>query len=156
MKIILIRHAKAYEANEDPQRNLTPEGYEESKIIGNMIKKTQWNIKEILTSPILRAKQTAQTISVILNLNVKETTGLKPNYAMQNIQSILLEYDANDSIIFVLHMPDIAEISSTILNIPVNQLFFSTASAIGINITSLNPIQGMLIFLYQPSLIINF
>lgn len=153
MKIVLIRHAKAFESSEDPERHLTPKGKEESQLIGNIIKKTQWNFKEILTSPVLRAKETAEIIGFLLNLNVKETTGLKPNYALQNIQSILLEYDMNDSLILVLHMPDIAEITSKILNIPVSQIFFSTTSATGINITSLNPLQGILIFHYQPDLI---
>ncbi len=156
MKIVLIRHAKAYEASDDPQRHLTPEGKEESKIIGNLLKRTQWNFKEILTSPVNRAKETAEIIHSILHIDIKERNELKPNNVKDNLESILLEYDANDSIIMVLHMPDIAEIAAAILNLPVSQLFFSTASAIGINLISTKPPQGILIFLYQPNLINNF
>ena len=151
MKIILVRHAKAYESNEDPQRNLTDEGKKEAQIIRSFIQKTHWNIKEILTSPILRAKQTAQILNQEFKIPIEEKLELKPNSALFHFNELLSKYQMNDALIFVLHMPDIVEIASEILKIPANNLFFSTGSAIGINITSTNPLEGILIFHYQPS-----
>jgi len=151
MKIILVRHAKAYESSEDPQRNLTEEGKKEAQIIRTFIQKTRWQFKEILTSPILRAKQTAQILNQEFKIPIEEKLELKPNSALFHFNELLSKYQMNDSLIFVLHMPDIVEIASEILKIPSNNLFFSTGSAIGINITNTNPLDGILIFHYQPN-----
>jgi phosphohistidine phosphatase len=150
MKLVLIRHAKAFEANQDPQRNLTEEGKKEAQVIRKYLQRLNWHFKEILTSPVLRAYQTAEIINEVFQTIIIQKNELKPNQATENIDSILLNYHLNDSLIIVLHMPDIAEIASKILKIPINNLFFSTCSAMGINITNLNPLEGILIFHYQP------
>lgn len=151
MKLILVRHAKAFEANQDPQRNLTEDGKKEATIIGKYIKKTGWKFQNLLSSPVLRAIQTAEIINREIQTNIIQKIELKPNYALENIDSLLLNFKIDDSLILVLHMPDIAEIVSRILKIPSSNLFFSTGSAIGLNITNLNPIEGILVFHYQPN-----
>ncbi len=151
MKIVLIRHAKAYESTEDPKRNLTEEGKKEAEKIAKLLKKTNWNFTEILTSPILRAYQTAEIINEQLQISIKQRKELEPNQAFFQLENHIYNYDPNDSIIFIVHMPDVAQIASKILKIPVDNLFFSTGSAMGINLSNLKPLQGILIFHYQPN-----
>ncbi len=151
MKLVLIRHCKAYEAEQDPDRNLTKEGIEEANHIAKALQKTNWQFSFILTSPINRALQTANILQSILHCNVIPKKELSPNSALENYLYLLKEHSISENLIFVLHMPDIARIAALILKIPEHNIYFSTGSAIGINIQKKNDsVEGILVFFYQP------
>lgn len=150
MKLVLVRHCRAFEASQDPERNLTPDGIKEAKIIGNFLKKTNWKFQHILTSSVKRAVQTAHILKTFLDCEVLSKNELTPNLAIENFNNIIQNFDLSDNLIFVLHMPDIAILSSQILKLPDENLFFSTGSAIGINIQNIRNLKGILVFLYQP------
>lgn len=72
MKISLIRHGltplnKAKKVNGEVDEPLAPEGFEQAK---NIISFIPSSITHIYTSPLLRARQTAEVISSALNLPV--------------------------------------------------------------------------------------
>lgn len=153
MKLVFVRHCKAFEASQDPERNLTSEGRKEAEIIGNFLKKTNWKFQLILTSSVKRAVQTADIIKTFLNCDVISKNELIPNLAIENFKNIILNFSLSDNLVFILHMPDIAVLSSQILKLPEENLFFSTGSAIGINIQNIQDLKGILVFLYQPELL---
>ncbi|MCS7204144.1 MAG: phosphohistidine phosphatase SixA [Leptospiraceae bacterium] len=153
MKLVLIRHCKAYESYEDPERRLNEQGIQEAKIVARLLKKTNWKFKEILTSPILRAVQTCEVFNQEFHLPIVQRVELKPNNALVYFDSLLASYHANDAIIIVFHMPDVAEIAARILKLPSNNLYVSTGGMIGINLTNIQRLEGILVFMYQPELL---
>ncbi len=150
MKIVLVRHGQASDSPVDSERKLTEQGKKESHIVGKYLKNLNWNFKEILSSPLLRAKETADEIQNFLKVEISLKEVLKPNQGPRHFENLLLNYDNNDSLILVLHMPDIAEITSRLLKMPISSLYFSTGSAIGINI-DIQRWENILVFLYQPN-----
>lgn len=151
MKVVLVRHCKAFEADQDPNRNLTKEGIEEANILAKALQKINWQFSFILSSPVNRALQTANILQTTLQCNLVPKKELSPNLAVENYEELLKSYSISQNLVLVLHMPDIARITALILKIPEQNLFFSTGSAIGINIQKTNPsLEGILVFFYQP------
>lgn len=83
-QIFLVRHGLRYHTKGDP--GLTPEGVEQSKKVGKYL--MQYPIYQIRTSPLLRAKETAQHINeslkqeLIIDERLREriTWGDDPNH----------------------------------------------------------------------------
>ncbi|MFN3603186.1 MAG: SixA phosphatase family protein [Leptonema sp. (in: bacteria)] len=154
MKLVLVRHSRAYESNQDPERNLTDEGIREAKTTAKFLQKTNWKFSAIYTSPLNRALQTANILQSSLSCDVVPKKDLSPNLAINHFKEFLTNFSLSENLVFVLHMPDISWIASHILNIPEQNLFFSTGATMGINIQEITPIpKGILIFLYQPEML---
>src|SRR5471032_1567767 len=61
MKLYLLRHATAVDiASSDAQRELTREGREEARIASAALTELSVKLSHILTSPLMRAHQTAE------------------------------------------------------------------------------------------------
>ncbi len=76
MEIYILRHGLAGEASEwapkpDWQRPLTEEGRKKIKKIAKFLKRADVDFDRILTSPYLRAKQTAEIVAKSLKLEKK-------------------------------------------------------------------------------------
>lgn len=155
MKLAIVRHCKAYEAHEDPERKLTEEGQNEAIIIAQHLKKTGWKFKEILTSPVLRALETGKIINQYLQIPLKQKQELKPHNALEEFHNLLSEYDMNEALILVFHMPDVAEIVARILKIPTQSLYVSPGAVFGIKILNKQKFDGILTFLYQPEFLLE-
>jgi len=61
MDLILLRHGKAedFHADGDAARELVERGREQSRMAGRFLKSTSWLPDIVLTSPLMRARQTA-------------------------------------------------------------------------------------------------
>lgn len=113
MKVYLIQHAEAKREEEDPTRPLSERGIFDIKKIANFLK-GKINVKKILHSGKLRAKQTAEILAEIISCEeVKEIDGLAP---MDNPKIILERLnEEKDDIILVGHLPHLEKLSSILL-----------------------------------------
>ncbi len=67
MKLYLLRHAAAVDvALSDAERELTREGREEARIAGAALAELGVKVSHILTSPLVRARQTADIVAKVL------------------------------------------------------------------------------------------
>ena len=64
MRLILVRHAKAAPGEPDELRPLTPEGREQARRLGIELRKAGVTPDAVLTSPLLRAQETAAALDV--------------------------------------------------------------------------------------------
>jgi phosphohistidine phosphatase len=120
MKLYLVRHAAAIERitdSPDAHRYLTPEGRVFFRKTARTLLKNSIEPGIILTSPFLRALQTADILAEALDYNgplvVREE--LQPGFDMQSLHNILNEYKTVDEIVLVGHEPDLSSIISRIL-----------------------------------------
>ncbi|MEW6713450.1 MAG: histidine phosphatase family protein [Candidatus Riflebacteria bacterium] len=153
MKLVLMRHAEAFDALQNPDRPLTSEGRDDAARMGRMLAETGWAWKELRSSPVIRARETAEIVAPILNVGVQIEQTLEPGCSYRSIASLLRPEENSSARLFVLHMPDIAVIAGELLGLPADRMFFSPGSAIGINLAGPNRPEGMLIFQYQPGLL---
>ena len=113
MKLHLVRHATASDAGpSDAQRELTREGKEEARIAGAALAKLDVRVSYVLSSPLVRARQTAEIVSEALKLN-KDDVELLPelgnNASTASLLKALRPYALASEIILVGHMPSLAE-----------------------------------------------
>ncbi|HOP49158.1 MAG TPA: phosphohistidine phosphatase SixA [Ignavibacteriales bacterium] len=114
MNLYLIRHEKAEEhakTFKDFDRNLTPEGIKRLK---NSIKfwKNFLKIDIIISSPYLRALQTAQIIAEDFELSLEIHKDLGCGTNSQKVLNLLDNYSDFENIALVGHEPDISNIIS--------------------------------------------
>lgn len=162
IELYLMRHGIAANLGEggilnDADRPLTPDGRARMKLAAAGIRKLELKFNVILTSPLLRARQTAEAVAEILELQhrVKILESLAPGRAFVEGEGrhaeIFLELGGYqfDRALLVGHMPDLSELASYLLagnrNLNVE---FKKGSVCAIEVASLPP-RGPGLLLWQ-------
>jgi phosphohistidine phosphatase len=123
MKLIVVRHAEAVERTAEVHeegRYLTPEGRSFfRKTARTMLDK---GIKPdlILTSPLLRAVQTADILAETISYAgpLVATEELAPGFDMQALQKLLETYPETREMVIVGHEPDLSGVIVSLLSLP--------------------------------------
>jgi phosphohistidine phosphatase len=148
-----MRHGIAADLGEagvikDADRPLTPEGRAKMKLAAEGLRELGLKFNLILTSPLLRARQTAEVVAEVLELQhkVKIIESLAPGQAFIESEGqhaeIFLELGAYqfDRALLVGHMPDLAELASLLLSGNRNlNIEFKKGSVCAIEVSSLPP-----------------
>jgi phosphohistidine phosphatase len=112
MKLYLVRHASASDiAASDAERELTREGREEARIVGAALAELGVKPASILSSPLLRARQTAEIIAKELKFSGKceARDELSNGTTTPSLLKALQPYASRAEIILVGHMPSLSE-----------------------------------------------
>jgi phosphohistidine phosphatase len=114
MEIWILRHAKAEEggpATPDEERALTAGGHERMRSVAKAIARLEPKLDAILTSPLLRARQTAEPVARSLSLQdeVIESDALSPD---ADPKEILREIERRGlrRVLVVGHMPHLGKL----------------------------------------------
>lgn len=113
-ELYIIRHAQAEEqADDDETRKLTKKGQKQAKELAKKLKKSEIIFDQILTSPFLRAFETAQILSSKKNLIVSPL--LKPNGSFRSLIRYLNKLQG-EKIALVGHEPFLSSFASYCLS----------------------------------------
>ena len=162
MKLILMRHAEALPNSKDFERVLSPKGISDVKKMTNLLIASNWNaIDEILTSPYIRAVQTKDEIikNALTSQNLSITksnisNNLASGASIPPILELLNNYQTEKCVLWIMHVPTIAELTAQLTGIPIFNLYFEPGSMIALNITPKNFIKrSIIIWQYQPNFI---
>jgi phosphohistidine phosphatase len=119
MKLFFLRHGLAGDQSEwkgdDAQRPLTSEGKEKMKLSASALKELKLGVEMIITSPLTRARQTAEIVAKKLNCKLTEETRLSPGFNIDDLRDILLDHPNTETIMFVGHEPDFSETVSALI-----------------------------------------
>jgi phosphohistidine phosphatase len=162
IELYLMRHGIAADLGEggvlkDADRPLTLEGRARMRQAAAGIRELGLKFNVILTSPLLRARQTAEAVAEVLDLQhkVKIMESLAPGMAFVESAGkhaeIFLELGAYqfDRALLVGHMPDISELASFLLTGNRNlNIEFKKGSICAIEVASLPP-RGPGLLLWQ-------
>jgi phosphohistidine phosphatase len=122
MDLYLIRHAEAVAKSDDPaerdeDRPLTAAGRQQARTLGSGLHKRGIKVSLIGTSPLLRARQTAEAMlqewpAPVPEIQIFEdlAPGLKPKRLAR-----LLRKQSAEAIILVGHMPDLSEFAGWLI-----------------------------------------
>lgn len=116
MRLILIRHAEAVAVgengiSEDEARPLTDTGRARARAIAATLKRLGLRPDRLLSSPLLRARQTADEIARVWGADfpeIEETGSLAPGGRKRKLSQKLLQ-DEVDLVAVVGHNPDLSE-----------------------------------------------
>jgi|LakMenE18May11ns_1017448.scaffolds.fasta_scaffold9256637_1 phosphohistidine phosphatase len=122
MKVYLVRHGIAQErlggaVLNDSQRPLTDEGKAEMKQVAHALKRLNVKPDIIVSSPLVRARQTAEIIRDGLNFadELKITDTLAPGGSPGSVWKYLKQFAHVDELFLVGHEPDVGMLVANML-----------------------------------------
>ncbi len=121
MELYLLRHAVAVERGTrgiaDEQRALTPEGAAKMRVAAQGMKNLGVEFDALLTSPLVRARQTADIVASVYNAKntLKELPALRPGVPVEKLWPALKPYAHCRRLMLVGHEPDMSQLASTLL-----------------------------------------
>ncbi len=144
ISLYLVRHAIAAERGEafpdDATRPLTPKGVERFREVVKALADLDVEIDQVLTSPLVRARQTADILAEILpgGARVIETDTLSPGSAFRSVLDMLAAYSRHHSLALVGHEPGLGELAGRLLGTR-NPLPFKKGAICRIDVDALPP-----------------
>ena len=114
MDLLVLRHGEAGRRSPSPgdsKRSLTTEGKQEIVDLSNGLKSLEIKLDVIFTSPLLRAKQTAEIVAKSLKYKgkIEELDALKPEGSRLELYSALSKLKQESVILVVGHEPYLSE-----------------------------------------------
>ncbi len=134
MELLLIRHAQAESYSiDDSSRVLTEKGIAQAKRVGALLKEKNLIPDVTLTSPLVRARQTAGLFCESAGLEAEEPVveswlacGMRPSLAMHE----LLAYAELERVALVGHEPDLSSLARWLMGSQAGGFHVRTASVI--------------------------
>jgi phosphohistidine phosphatase len=106
MRLFLVRHAKAAPGEPDELRPLTETGRATARALGEHLKAERPTA--VLSSPLLRARETAEAIARAAGLVPETDARLAPGATLAAVREAV--EGRGDTIVVVGHQPDCSEI----------------------------------------------
>lgn len=157
MEIYLIRHGIAVERGiyeQDEERPLTTKGIHKTTLVAQKLAEVGLKFNLILTSPLVRAYQTAEILQQIgLSNKLEIFKPLSPNGNMQEwlewLSKQLYSVDSDRKLALVGHQPDLGHWAEMLLGSSIKeQIIVKKAGVIGLKILNIDcPLGTSKIFL---------
>ena len=113
MRLHLCRHAEAAPGEPDELRELTPRGVEQAQDLGEHLAELEDPPQLVVSSPLLRARQTAAEIGRALGAPVQVAEELAPGATIDSLRRAI---DGTQGPVAVVgHQPDCSEIAYAVI-----------------------------------------
>jgi phosphohistidine phosphatase len=116
MRLYLDRHAKAAPGEPDELRQLTPEGREQARALGKRLRDEGIQPDAILTSPLLRARETGVELGRSLGVEPMPDERLAPGASLDALRAAVA--GRGEHVVAVGHQPDCGEIAAELTGGP--------------------------------------
>ncbi len=112
MRLYLVRHAEAAPGEPDELRRLTPQGREQARALGQKLGADGAQPGTILTSPLLRARETGGELARALDATTEPDDRLAPGASPDDVRAAVA--GRGDEIVVVGHQPDCGRIAAAL------------------------------------------
>lgn len=157
--LFILRHGEAGNrmtvVTEDSERPLTPEGRIEMQKVAKSLKALGLQTDRIFTSPLRRARETAEITAKILRIpTLEEWDELKPDGSKAALYRKLGRLQQNSRVMLVGHEPYLSSLIGEIIGTTGARLVLKKGGLGKVRITSFSPqISGELRWLLTPKMI---
>jgi phosphohistidine phosphatase len=111
--MVLLRHGTAVERGlaglDDAERPLVPKGEREARHAGRALRALKFRADEVRTSPLVRARQTAQIAAAELGVPAVEDAALAPGFDRAALDDLIARH-GGEHLVLVGHDPDFSEL----------------------------------------------
>ena len=114
VRVYLCRHAQAAPGNPDELRGLTPDGVEQARALGQLLAELEEPPRLVLTSPLVRARQTGAEIARAVRVEAQVEEALAPGATAVGLAAALSGL-GRGPVAAVGHQPDCSEIAREVL-----------------------------------------
>lgn len=118
MQLYLVRHAEAAQGEPDELRPLTPNGREQARRVGQALREAGVTPGIVLTSPLLRARETGALIAREVGAGVRVDEALAPGATTETVERAVREAAAGEVVVAVGHQPDCTRIATALTGEP--------------------------------------
>jgi len=112
VRLFVVRHAEAAPGEPDDLRTLTPYGQQQARELGRRFVRKGIKPDAVLTSPLLRARQTAEGIATAVGLEPEPDERLAPGASADDVRAVVA--GRGDTVVVVGHQPDCGLIAAAI------------------------------------------
>ena len=136
MKIFFMRHGiaePAYGSVKDHDRALTDEGRGQVNLIAQAMQRLSIKPDVILTSPLVRARETAEIIAPALDARLETANELQPGCILDDLQRVLRRYP-QETVMLVGHEPDFSALAARLINADERGILLKKGGMIRIDI----------------------
>ncbi len=154
MIVYFLRHGLAEDRETwkeaDASRPLTDKGKLQVGWVAEAISDLAPDLDAILTSPLVRARQTAQIVANQLGMeeSLEEDARLSPGFGMAELVEIIQEHTGAEGLILVGHEPDFSLTVSDLIG--GGRLVFKKGGLARVDLVALDPPRGELVWLIPP------
>ena len=112
MRLYIVRHAEAAGGEPDELRPLTGQGRENARSVGKRLAAGGVRPDAVLTSPLLRARETATEIAHALGVEAEADERLAPGASADEVQAAVA--GRGETVIVVGHQPDCGRVAAAL------------------------------------------
>lgn len=116
MRLYLVRHAQAAPGEPDELRPLTREGREQARALGERLRDEDVHPDALLTSPLLRARETGGELARALEIEAEPDERLAPGASVEDVRAAV--EGRGERVVVVGHQPDCGEIAAELTGGP--------------------------------------
>jgi phosphohistidine phosphatase len=116
MRLYIVRHAKAEDGEPDELRSLTGEGRESARALGKRLAAEGVRPDAVLTSPLLRARETAAEIGKAVGVDPQSDERLSPGATPEDIRASAS--GRGETVVVVGHQPDCGRAAAALTGEP--------------------------------------
>ena len=113
VQLVIVRHAEAASGEPDELRPLTPAGREAARALGQRLADEGLEPDAVLTSPLLRARETAAELARPAGLEPEPDERLAPGATAEAVRAAAEE--RGETVIVVGHQPDCSRIAAALV-----------------------------------------
>lgn len=156
MKLYLVRHAEAADAETwsgpDESRPLTKVGRAQAQQVADTLAALKIAPEHILTSPLLRASETADLLAAGLHQKAQTRIDarLSPGFDAEHLRAILAECSEAKSLLLVGHEPDF---SGCIAALTGGRVTVKKGALALVELAGQEMLSGVLVWLAPPKLL---
>jgi phosphohistidine phosphatase len=112
MRLFLVRHAEAVDAESDELRSLTAAGRAAARALGERLAGKGVRPTAILTSPLRRARETGEELATALGCETEPSDALAPGATADGLTAAL--EGRGETVVAVGHQPDCGRIAAAL------------------------------------------
>lgn len=156
MRLFFLRHGLAnhpYWNRPDFERPLTDQGKEKMVRTADTINKLNLDLELVLTSPLIRARQTAEILVENLELPVplQLEERLSPGFDADALNEMLKDHREIQTLMVVGHEPDFSEVIEDVIG--GGQIVVKKGSLARVDLYRTHPPQGELVWMIPPKVL---
>jgi phosphohistidine phosphatase len=112
VRVFVVRHAEAAPGEPDDLRTLTPRGKQQARELGRRFVRKGIKPDAVISSPLLRARETAEGIASAVAVEAEQDERLAPGASSENVRAVVA--GRGDTVVIVGHQPDCGQIVASI------------------------------------------
>jgi phosphohistidine phosphatase len=150
MRLFLFRHAEAEDVSptgSDFDRRLTDVGIARTHAAGKVLRRLDVKPTQLLTSPLVRARQTAAILAEALNTESIVREALGNDFSLAALEMLMHDVPHDGSLMCVGHEPSLSYITG---QITAAHIAMKRGGMVRIDLAPGRPLHGEIVWLIAP------